>query len=448
MDHRNDHILSPSQLNTLARDLLEGAFPLVLVEGEIGNLSRPGSGHLYFTLKDARAQVRCALFKPKSQWLNFAPREGLRVLARGRLTLYEARGDYQLILDSMEEAGEGALRRAFEELKARLQAEGLFDAARKRPLPAHVRRLAVLTSASGAVIRDIVSVLRRRFPLLEVELLPVPVQGDAAAAQIRAMLQRAIASARYDVMLLARGGGSLEDLWAFNDEALVRAIAASPVPVVSAIGHETDFTLADFAADLRAPTPSAAAELLVPDRANLLARLHGLHRQLQSQQGNALRHARNASTAPSCACTHCARRRAWTPWRVAASRPSCGWPMRCSAGWSRNAHACAMRMRCCGRRIHAAASTACANACRRCADARNRCSPATCSTRRCACAGWRGRCMRSARWPRSRAVTASCSAKTAAWSAASATPTRAKRCSARLHDGRLRLRVEGTESGS
>jgi len=289
MDHRNDHILSPSQLNTLARDLLEGAFPLVLVEGEIGNLSRPGSGHLYFTLKDARAQVRCALFKPKSQWLNFAPREGLRVLARGRLTLYEARGDYQLILDSMEEAGEGALRRAFEELKARLQAEGLFDAAHKRPLPAHVRRLAVLTSASGAVIRDITSVLRRRFPLLDVELLPVPVQGDAAAAQIRAMLQRAIASARYDVVLLARGGGSLEDLWAFNDEALVRAIAASPVPVVSAIGHETDFTLADFAADLRAPTPSAAAELLVPDRANLLARLHGLHRQLQSQQGNALR---------------------------------------------------------------------------------------------------------------------------------------------------------------
>ena len=284
-----NHILTPSQLNTLARDLLEGAFPLVLVEGEIGNLSRPGSGHLYFTLKDARAQVRCALFKPKSQWLGFTPREGLRVLARGRLTLYEARGDYQLILDSMEEAGEGALRRAFEELKARLQSEGLFDAARKRPLPAHVRRLAVLTSASGAVIRDIVSVLRRRFPLVEVDLLPVPVQGDTAAAQIRAMLQRAIASARYDVIVLARGGGSLEDLWAFNDEALVRAIAASPLPVVSAIGHETDFTLADFAADLRAPTPSAAAELLVPDRANLLAHLHGLHRQLHAQQANALR---------------------------------------------------------------------------------------------------------------------------------------------------------------
>jgi exodeoxyribonuclease VII large subunit len=288
MNH-DDHVLTPSQLNTLARDLLEGAFPLVLVEGEIGNLSRPGSGHLYFTLKDARAQVRCALFKPKSQWLKFVPREGLRVLARGRLTLYEARGDYQLVLDSMEEAGEGALRRALDELKARLQSEGLFDAARKRPLPAWPRRLAVLTSPSGAVIRDIVSVLGRRFPLLEVDLLPVPVQGDIAAVQIRAMLQRAIDCGRYDAILLARGGGSLEDLWAFNDEALARAIAASPVPVVSAIGHETDFSLSDFAADLRAPTPSAAAELLVPDRTALSARLDALHRRLANLQQHGLR---------------------------------------------------------------------------------------------------------------------------------------------------------------
>lgn len=284
-----DHILTPSQLNTLARDLLEGAFPLVLVEGEIGNLSRPGSGHLYFTLKDARAQVRCALFKPKSQWLKFIPREGLKVLARGRLTLYEARGDYQLVCDSLEEAGEGALRRAFDELKAKLAAEGLFDAGRKRPLPAFVRRLAVLTSPSGAVIRDIVSVLRRRFPLIEIDLLPVPVQGEGAAAQIRAMLQRADASDRYDAILLARGGGSLEDLWAFNDEALARAIAASKTPVVSAIGHETDVSLSDFAADLRAPTPSAAAELLAPDAATLSARLDGLHRQLLGLHANALR---------------------------------------------------------------------------------------------------------------------------------------------------------------
>ncbi len=283
------HVLSPSQLNTLARDLLEGSFPLVLVEGEIGNLSRPASGHLYFTLKDARAQVRCALFRPKSQWLSFVPREGLKVVARGRLTLYEARGDYQLVCDGLEDAGEGALRRAFEQLKARLEGEGLFDAARKRPLPAHVRRLGVLTSPSGAVVRDILSVLRRRFPLVEVDVLPVPVQGDGAAAQLRAMLQRAADSGRYDVLLLARGGGSLEDLWAFNDEALARAIAASPVPVVSAVGHETDFTIADFAADLRAPTPSAAAELLVPDRAHLAARLRALHRQLDGIVAQAAR---------------------------------------------------------------------------------------------------------------------------------------------------------------
>lgn len=275
-----DDVLSPSQLNTLARNLLEDAFPVVLVEGELGNLSRPGSGHLYFTLKDARAQVRCALFRPRSQWLRFQPREGLRVLARGRLTLYEARGDYQLILDSLEEAGEGALRRAFDELKARLEAEGLFDAARKRPLPAHARRIGLITSPSGAAVRDVLSVLARRFPLVEADVLPVPVQGEGAAAQVRAMLERAGASGRYDVLVLARGGGSLEDLWAFNDEALARAIAASPVPVVSAIGHETDFTLADFAADLRAPTPSVAAELLVPNAADLRTRLRGLQQRL------------------------------------------------------------------------------------------------------------------------------------------------------------------------
>ena len=281
-------ILSPSQLNTLARDLLEGAFPLVWVEGELGNLSRPGSGHLYFTLKDARAQVRCALFKPKSQWLNFVPREGLRVLARGRLTLYEARGDYQLVCDSLEEAGEGALRRAFEELKAKLQAEGLFATERKRPLPAFVRRLGVLTSPSGAAVRDVLSVLARRFPLVEVDVLPVPVQGESAPAHIVAMLQRAIRSQRYDALLLARGGGSLEDLWAFNDERLVRAVAASPIPTVSAIGHETDFSLCDFAADARAPTPSVAAELLVPARRDLSLRLRELDRRIQALQRHRL----------------------------------------------------------------------------------------------------------------------------------------------------------------
>lgn len=284
-------VLTPTQLNTLARDLLESAFPLVWVEAELGNVTRPASGHLYFTLKDARAQVKCAMFKPKSQWLKFVPREGLRVLGRGRLTLYEARGDYQLVMDHLEEAGEGALRRAFEELKAKLAAEGLFDAERKRGLPTHVQRLGVITSPSGAAVRDVLSVLARRFPLLEVDVLPVPVQGETSAAQITAMLKSAAASGRYDVLLLTRGGGSLEDLWAFNDEQLARTIVASPVPVVSAVGHETDFSLADFAADLRAPTPSVAAELLVPDRSDLTRHLDALQRRFAGLQQQALRQA-------------------------------------------------------------------------------------------------------------------------------------------------------------
>jgi len=289
MPAREDEILTPSQLNTLARDLLEGAFPLVWVEGELGNVTRPSSGHLYFTLKDARAQVRCAMFRPKSQWLKFQPREGLRVLARGRLTLYEARGDYQMVLEHLEEAGEGALRREFEQLRARLAAEGLFDAARKRELPAHVRRLAVITSPSGAAVRDVLSVLARRFPLLEVDLLPSLVQGASAAAQITSLLRRADASGRYDAILVTRGGGSLEDLWAFNDEQLARAIAASATPVVSAVGHETDFSLADFAADLRAPTPSVAAELLVPDQRELASRVRRAQAQLNGSQRHLLR---------------------------------------------------------------------------------------------------------------------------------------------------------------
>lgn len=291
---RNDdasEVLTPSQLNTLARDLLEGAFPLIWVEGELGNVSRPSSGHLYFTLKDSRAQVRCAMFKPKSTWLRFQPRDGLQVLARGRLTLYEARGEYQLVLDHMEEAGEGALRRAYEELRTRLAAEGLFDTQRKRPLPRFIRRIGVITSPSGAAVRDVLSVLARRFPLVEADVLPVPVQGSGAAAQIVAMLQDAIASGRYDVLVLARGGGSLEDLWAFNDEHLARAIAASPVPIVSAVGHETDFSLSDFAADVRAPTPSVAAELMVPHRDDLLHRLRILEARLLNLQGQRLRQA-------------------------------------------------------------------------------------------------------------------------------------------------------------
>ncbi len=286
-----EHVLSPSQLNTLARDLLEGAFSMVWIEAELGSVARPSSGHMYFTLKDARAQVRCAMFKPKTTWLKFIPREGMKVLARGRLTLYEARGEYQMVLDHMEEAGEGALRRAFEELKARLQAEGLFEQARKRELPAYPARIGIITSPSGAAVRDVLSVLARRFPLVHADVLPVQVQGSAAAGQITAMLQRAAASGRYDIILLARGGGSMEDLWAFNDEQLARAIAACPVPVVSAIGHETDFSLSDFVADVRAPTPSVAAELLVPSRDDIARHLRALHSRMTSLQSLHLRQA-------------------------------------------------------------------------------------------------------------------------------------------------------------
>ncbi len=279
---RERPVLKPAQLNAMARDLLEGSFAQVWVEGEISNFSRPASGHIYFTLKDERAQVRCALFKQKALYLRFVPRDGMQVLVRGRLTLYEARGDYQLVLEHMEQAGEGVLRQAFEALKAKLAAEGLFAAERKRPLPRFIGRLGLITSPSGAAVRDVLNVLGRRFPLLDIDVLPVPVQGEGAATQIRAMLEKAANCGRYDALLITRGGGSLEDLWQFNDEALARAIAACPLPVVSAVGHEIDFTLADFAADLRAPTPSAAAELLVPERSELLAQLTQHRRRLEA----------------------------------------------------------------------------------------------------------------------------------------------------------------------
>lgn len=266
-------VLTPSQLNALARSLLEDTFALVEVEGELSNLSRPASGHLYCTLKDARAQIRCALFRPKSQWLKFAPVDGMQVLGRGRLSLYEPRGDYQLILEHLAPAGEGLLQRAFEELKAKLQAEGLFDQARKKTLPAWCTRIAVISSPSGAAIHDVLAVLRRRFPLIEVDLLPVPVQGKEAVPAILSMLDRADRSGCYDALLLTRGGGSLEDLACFNDEALARRIAACTTPTVAAIGHEVDFTMAELVADLRAPTPSAAAEALSRDQGQIRVHL-------------------------------------------------------------------------------------------------------------------------------------------------------------------------------
>jgi exodeoxyribonuclease VII large subunit len=278
---RERRILTPSALNRLAHDLLEDALPSVWIEGELSNVSKPGSGHLYFSLKDVSAQVRCAMFKPRSTWLPFKPADGMHVLARARVSLYEARGEFQLIVEHLEQAGEGALRREFERLKQMLSAEGLFDEARKRELPAMPRRIGIITSATGAAVRDVLNVLARRFPLTEVEILAVPVQGKEAPAAIVAMLDAAARAARHDVLLLTRGGGSLEDLWAFNDEALARAIARSPIPVVSAVGHEIDFSISDFVADLRAATPSAAAELLVPDINELGRHLEHLRNRLQ-----------------------------------------------------------------------------------------------------------------------------------------------------------------------
>ncbi len=273
-------VYTVARLNREVRGLLEAGLPSIWIEGELSNLSRPASGHWYFTLKDADAQVRCVMFRQRNQSIRAAPRDGLQVLLRARVGLYEPRGDFQLIADHLEEAGEGALRRRFEALKLSLAAEGLFDSARKRSPPRLPRRIGVVTSPSGAALRDVLQVLRRRFPAIPVLVYPVPVQGAGAAQEIAAMLALADRRAEVDVLLLVRGGGSLEDLWAFNDESLARAIGALTLPVISGIGHEIDFTIADFVADVRAPTPSAAAELAVPDGAAWLANLEATWRRL------------------------------------------------------------------------------------------------------------------------------------------------------------------------
>ncbi len=272
-------VLSVSQLNGRARVLLEDVFAQVWVEGEISNLAKPASGHIYFTLKDSQAQVRCALFRQNAARVRQALRDGLAVRVRGKVSLFEGRGDYQLILDSLEPAGDGALRLAFEALKEKLAAEGLFAAERKAALPAHPRRIGIVSSPTGAVIRDIISVFRRRAPQVALTLIPTAVQGRDATAQIVAALKRADAQG-FDALILARGGGSLEDLWCFNEEAVARAIDACATPLVSAVGHETDVSIADFVADVRAPTPSAAAELLAPHSADLRQRLDGLRQRL------------------------------------------------------------------------------------------------------------------------------------------------------------------------
>jgi exodeoxyribonuclease VII large subunit len=274
-------VYTVSRLNREVRLLLERGFGILWLEGEISNLARPSSGHWYFSLKDAGAQVRCAMFRQRNMLCGVAPRDGQKVLVRARIGLYEPRGEFQLIIDHLEDAGLGALKRQFEELTARLAAEGLFAADRKRALPKLPKRIGIITSPTGAAVRDVLHVLARRFPAIPVLIYPVPVQGAKAAADIIAALTVAARRAECDVLILARGGGSLEDLWAFNDEALARAIVASPIPVITGIGHEVDFTIADFAADVRAPTPSAAAELVVPDAQDWLESVGRLNARLQ-----------------------------------------------------------------------------------------------------------------------------------------------------------------------
>ncbi len=264
------NVYTVSGLNREVRLLLERGLPVVWLEGELSNFSAPASGHWYFSLKDREAQIRCAMFRMKNQGVGFTPKAGQHVLVRGRVTMYEARGDYQMIVEHMEEAGVGALKREFERLKAKLAAEGLFAVERKRELPRFPRRIGVITSPTGAAIRDVLHILARRFPPAAVIIYPTDVQGAVAVPRIVRALAVANARAECDVLIVARGGGSIEDLWAFNDEGVARAIHGSTIPVVSGVGHEIDFTIADFVADARAPTPSGAAELVVPDRAACL----------------------------------------------------------------------------------------------------------------------------------------------------------------------------------
>ncbi len=277
-----------SQVNREARILLERGFPTLWVTGEVSNLARPGSGHLYFSLKDAQAQLRCAMFRSAGRVARFRPENGQQVLARGRISLYEARGEFQLIVDYLEPAGDGVLLRRLEELKKRLAAEGLFEAARKKALPTLPRRIGIITSPTGAAVRDILHVLRRRFPAIPVVIYAVQVQGEQARGEIAAALATAAARCDCDVLILARGGGSLEDLWAFNEESVARAIFACPLPVVTGIGHEIDFTIADLVADVRAPTPSGAAELVAPDWREWSQRIRILERRATVATGRCL----------------------------------------------------------------------------------------------------------------------------------------------------------------
>ena len=276
---------SVSELTGQIRSVLGGEFSDIFVIGEISGVKLAASGHYYFTLKDEASQLKCVCYKMTARYLRFKPQDGAAVIARGRVDLYDARGELQLIVDALEPQGLGALQQAFEELKKRLAMEGLFDAERKKPLPALPERIGIVTSPKGAVIRDMLHVLERRCPGRHIRIFPTPVQGEGAAEQIAEGVGYFATSGWAEVIIVARGGGSLEDLWAFNEEVVARVIAASEVPVISAVGHETDFTIADFVADLRAPTPSAAAELVIATRASLVDGLHvAAHKLRQSMR--------------------------------------------------------------------------------------------------------------------------------------------------------------------
>ncbi len=281
--------ISVSELNRQAKRLLEVSLGQVWVMGELSSLSRPGSGHWYFSLKDDKAQVRCAMFRGFNQRLKFIPKEGDQIIVRAKVSLYEGRGDYQLIVEHIEPAGLGQLQAAFEALKLKLSQEGLFDPAHKKPIPGLNQRIVVITSATGAVIHDIISVTGRRFPASEILLIPVMVQGDGAAQAIARAIELANREQLGDVLIVGRGGGSLEDLWAFNEEVVARAIYASDLPIVSAVGHETDVTIADWVADYRAPTPSAAAEKVTPDQYELMQFLDGQLQRLTHNMNLTLR---------------------------------------------------------------------------------------------------------------------------------------------------------------
>jgi len=284
-------VYTVSGITAEIKELIEGTFPPVWVEGEIGNFTHHGSGHMYFSLKDEGASLRCVFFRQHNFRLRFKPEDGMKVLAFGELSVYEPSGQYQLKIAELRPVGIGELQLAFEQLKARLQAEGLFDRERKRPIPSFPAVVAVVTSPTGAAIRDIISVISRRCPPVQIVVYPVRVQGEGAAAEIAGGIRAIGRWGGADVVITGRGGGSIEDLWAFNEEVVARAIADCPVPVISAVGHETDFTIADFVADLRAPTPSAAAEFAVPDAVELLARLKELANRLLRSQQNRLDYA-------------------------------------------------------------------------------------------------------------------------------------------------------------